>query len=148
MIGPVPLTMQTFAVGLVGAWLGMRKGFWAVLSYLALGLAGLPIFATPLCGPAALLGATGGYLVCFPLAAAITGFLAEKGWCGKRVFASIFSQLASNMFVLFFGTFWLAASLGIEKAFVVGFAPFVIGAFLKSILAAAVLFAGSLYAGR
>lgn len=143
-IGPVPLTMQTFAVAVVGAWLGARNGFLAVMSYLALGFSGAPVFATPLCGPAAFFGPTAGYLVCFPLAAAMTGFLAEKGWGGKHVFASFISQYASNMFVLFFGTFWLAASLGIEKAFMVGFTPFVIGALLKSILGAAVLFAFSL----
>ena len=55
-IGPVPLTMQTFAVAVVGAWLGTRQGVAAVIAYLALGFAGLPVFATPLCGPAALMG--------------------------------------------------------------------------------------------
>ena len=50
-IGPVPLTMQTFAVAVVGAWLGTRQGVAAVIAYLALGFAGLPVFATPLCGP-------------------------------------------------------------------------------------------------
>ena len=60
-IGPVPLTMQTFAVAVVGAWLGTRQGVAAVVAYLALGFAGLPVFATPLCGPAALMGPTAGY---------------------------------------------------------------------------------------
>ena len=66
-IGPVPLTMQTFAVAVVGAWLGTRQGVAAVIAYLALGFAGLPVFATPLCGPAALMGPTAGYLVSFPM---------------------------------------------------------------------------------
>ena len=79
-IGPVPLTMQTFAVAVVGAWLGTRQGVAAVVAYLALGFAGLPVFATPLCGPAALMGPTAGYLVSFPMAAAISGLLAERGW--------------------------------------------------------------------
>ena len=61
-IGPVPLTMQTFAVAVVGAWLGTRQGVAAVVAYLALGFAGLPVFATPLCGPAALMGPTAGWL--------------------------------------------------------------------------------------
>ena len=77
-IGPVPLTMQTFAVAVVGAWLGTRQGVAAVIAYLALGFAGLPVFATPLCGPAALMGPTAGYLVSFPMAAAISGLLAER----------------------------------------------------------------------
>lgn len=50
--------MQTFAVAVVGAWLGTRQGVAAVVAYLALGFAGLPVFATPLCGPAALMGPT------------------------------------------------------------------------------------------
>lgn len=79
-IGPVPLTMQTFAVAVVGAWLGTRQGVAAVVAYLALGFAGLPVFATPLCGPAALMGPTAGYLVSFPMAAAISGAVAERGW--------------------------------------------------------------------
>ena len=94
-IGPVPLTMQTFAVAVVGAWLGTRQGVAAVIAYLALGFAGLPVFATPLCGPAALMGPTAGYLVSFPMAAAISGLLAERGWAGKRVFASFISQYAA-----------------------------------------------------
>lgn len=143
-IGPVPLTMQTFAVALVGAWLGTRQGVAAVTVYLALGFAGLPVFATPLCGPAALMGPTAGYLVSFPLAAAISGFLAEKGWTGKKVFASFINQYASNIFIVFFGALWLSASIGVEKAVTVGFLPFVIGALLKAVLGTAVLYAKEL----
>ena len=119
-IGPVPLTMQTFAVAVVGAWLGTRQGVAAVVAYLALGFAGLPVFATPLCGPAALMGPTAGYLVSFPMAAAISGLLAERGWTGKRIFASFINQYASNIFIVFFGTIWLSATLGVEKAVMVG----------------------------
>ena len=119
-IGPVPLTMQTFAVAVVGAWLGTRQGVAAVIAYLALGFAGLPVFATPLCGPAALMGPTAGYLVSFPMAAAISGLLAERGWTGKRVFASFISQYAANIFIVAFGALWLSASIGVEKAVLVG----------------------------
>ena len=143
-IGPVPLTMQTFAVAVVGAWLGTRQGVAAVIAYLALGFAGLPVFATPLCGPAALMGPTAGYLVSFPMAAAISGLLAERGWTGKRVFASFISQYAANIFIVAFGALWLSASIGVEKAVLVGFVPFVIGALLKAILGTAVLYAKEL----
>lgn len=143
-IGPVPLTMQTFAVAVVGAWLGTRQGVAAVVAYLALGFAGLPVFATPLCGPAALMGPTAGYLVSFPMAAAISGLLAERGWTGKSIFASFINQYASNIFIVFFGTIWLSATLGVEKAVMVGFVPFVIGALLKAILGTAVLYAKAL----
>ena len=115
-----------------------------LIAYLALGFAGLPVFATPLCGPAALMGPTAGYLVSFPMAAAISGLLAERGWTGKRIFASFINQYASNIFIVFFGTIWLSATLGVEKAVMVGFVPFVIGALLKAILGTAVLYAKAL----
>ena len=130
-IGPVPLTMQTFGVALIGEVLGARLGFSAVLSYLLLGFAGLPVFATPLCGPAAL-----------------AGFLAQRGFTGKRFIASFFAQSAVNILIVAGGALWLSFTIGAEKAIAVGFLPFVIGAFLKSVLGAAVLYAGTLFSKR
>ena len=77
-------------------------------------------------------------------AAAISGLLAERGWTGKRVFASFISQYAANIFIVAFGALWLSASIGVEKAVLVGFVPFVIGALLKAILGTAVLYAKEL----
>lgn len=147
-IGPVPLTMQTFGVALIGAVLGARLGFSAVLSYLLLGFAGLPVFATPLCGPAVFFGPTAGYLVVFPFAAALAGFLAQRGFTGKRFIASFFAQSAVNILIVAGGALWLSFTIGAEKAIAVGFLPFVIGAFLKSVLGAAVLYAGTLFSKR
>jgi biotin transport system substrate-specific component len=76
--GLVPITLQTFAVLLAGAVLGARRGFFAVLLYVAAGAAGLPVFAGGASGLAVLAGPTGGYLVGFPLAAALCGFLVER----------------------------------------------------------------------
>ena len=143
-IGPVPLTMQTFAVALIGAVLGSRQGAMAVTAFLALGLAGLPVFATPLCGPAAFFGPTAGYLVIFPFAAALAGFFASKGWTGSHAFKAFLGQFIVNLLIIGFGTLWLCFTLGAEKAWLVGFVPFIAGAFLKSVLGAAVLFSGSL----
>ena len=70
--------------------------------------------------------------------------LAERGWTGKRVFASFISQYAANIFIVAFGALWLSASIGVEKAVLVGFVPFVIGALLKAILGTAVLYAKEL----
>lgn len=78
------------------------------------------------------------------MAAAISGLLAERGWAGKRVFASFISQYAANIFIVAFGALWLSASIGVEKAVLVGFVPFVIGALLKAILGTAVLYAKEL----
>jgi len=76
--GLVPITLQTFAVLLSGAVLGMRRGFLAVLLYVAAGAAGLPIFSGGASGLAVLQGPTAGYLIGFPLAAALCGFIVER----------------------------------------------------------------------
>lgn len=138
-IGPVPLTMQTCAIGLIGAVLGMRKGFLTVLAFVIAGLAGLPIFATPLSGPAALLGPTGGYLIAFPFGALIAGYLAEKGWKDGKIFRSFIAQFLSNISIVVFGGLWLMLMTGTEKAFAVGLLPFFAPAVMKAVIASLLL---------
>ena len=75
---PVPITLQTFGVLLSGAVLGMRRGFLAVLLYLVVGAAGLPIFSGGASGLAVFSGPSVGYLVGFPLAAGLCGFIVER----------------------------------------------------------------------
>jgi biotin transport system substrate-specific component len=77
-VNGVPITLQMFGIFLAGAVLGARRGFLAVLLYLAVGAAGLPIFAGGTSGVAPFSGVTGGYLIAFPFAAAITGFVVER----------------------------------------------------------------------
>jgi biotin transport system substrate-specific component len=76
--GLVPITLQTFAVLLSGAVLGAKRGCLAVLLYLALGAAGLPVFSGGAAGLAVFAGPSMGYLVGFPLAAALCGFIVER----------------------------------------------------------------------
>lgn len=76
--GPVPITLQTFGVLLTGAVLGARRGFLAVLLYLAVGAAGLPVFADGRSGLGVFAGPSVGYLVGFPLAAALCGLLVSR----------------------------------------------------------------------
>jgi len=76
--GLVPITLQTFAVLLAGAVLGARRGFLAVLLYVVVGAAGLPVFSGGAAGLAVLTGPTAGYIVGFPLAAGLCGFLVER----------------------------------------------------------------------
>lgn len=76
--GPVPITLQTFGVLLTGAVLGARRGLLAVLLYLAVGAAGLPVFSGGAGGLAVFAGPTAGYLIGFPLAAMLCGFLVER----------------------------------------------------------------------
>jgi biotin transport system substrate-specific component len=77
-LGIVDITLQTFAVMLSGAVLGARRGFLAALLYVAVGCAGLPVFSQGGAGLATLAGPSGGYLVAFPLAAGLTGFVVER----------------------------------------------------------------------
>ena len=76
---PVPFTGQTFAVLMIGALLGARRGSLAVLAYLIEGAAGLPVFSRGGGGLPVLLGPTGGYLAGFVSAAFVTGSLAQEG---------------------------------------------------------------------
>ena len=75
---PVPYTLQTLMVLLAGAFLGPRNGFLSQAAYLGAGILGAPVFAGGAAGFACLLGPTGGYLLAFPLAAALVGFIIRK----------------------------------------------------------------------
>lgn len=100
---PVPVTGQVFCVLLAGAALGPRLGFVSMVEYLAAGAAGLPVFAYG-GGMAALLGPTGGYLIGFPLAAAVVGALAWRG-VGWKVFVGCICGVA---IIHVFGAGWYA----------------------------------------
>lgn len=76
--GPVPITLQTFGVLLAGAVLGSKRGFLAVSLYLVVGLAGLPVFSGGGAGPGVFAGPSVGYLIGFPLAAFLCGFIVER----------------------------------------------------------------------
>ena len=78
LAGPVPITLQTFGVLLTGAVLGWRRGGLAVLLYLAVGAAGLPVFADGRSGFGVFAGPSAGYLIGFPLAAMLCGFIVER----------------------------------------------------------------------
>ena len=93
---PVPITLQTFAVLLSGAVLGMRRGFLAVLLYVVAGAAGLPIFSGGAAGLAVLTGPSAGYLIGFPLAAGLCGFIVER--LPRRSLASVPAIFAAGLF--------------------------------------------------
>ncbi|ESX10962.1 biotin biosynthesis protein BioY [Mesorhizobium sp. LSJC265A00] len=82
---PVPVTMQTFAVTLVGALYGWRLGAMTIIAWLAEGAVGFPVLSGGAAGASYFVGATGGYLFAFPLVGALVGWLAERGWNGNRV---------------------------------------------------------------
>ena len=135
-IGPVPLTMQTLAVLMIGAAYGARLGAATMLLYLAEGMAGLPVFAGPsLFGLGHVLGPTGGYLMSYPIAAGLVGFLAERGF-DRSIPRMLAATLLGSGVILVLGVLWLSLFLGIEKAVAVGLMPFIIGDVIKATLAA------------
>ena len=137
---PVPMTMQTLAVTLVGALYGWRLGLATVLAWLGEAALGLPVLANGAGGLAPFFGPTAGYLASFPIAAAFVGFVAERGWTARgRLLSSVTVMLLANLFILIFGTLVLGAILrmNLSSAYAAGFAPFIVGGILKSALATA-----------
>ncbi|WP_414473087.1 biotin transporter BioY [Microvirga sp. M2] len=134
---PVPMTMQTFAVLLVGFLYGSRLGAAAVALYLAEGALGLPVF-TAGGGAAQFAGPTGGYLAGFLVAAALAGRFAEAGWSRSVPLTSI-GMLLGSAVITAFGFAWLSVLFGPQKAFMAGVAPFLAGDAVKAALAACLL---------
>ena len=137
---PVPMTMQTFAVLVIGMAFGWKLGGLTILAYLAEGALGLPVFAgTPAkgIGLAYMAGPTGGYLVGFVISAMTVGYMAEKGF-DRSVVSTLLAMLFGTAIIFAFGFVWLANLIGMEKAFQFGVLPFMWGAVVKIALAAAV----------
>jgi biotin transport system substrate-specific component len=139
---PVPITMQTFAVLVIGMAYGARLGGATVLFYLAQGAAGLPVFAgTPEkgLGLAYMAGPTGGYLLGFLVAAFVVGWLAERGW-DRSVIRTLAAMVLGTAIIFAPGVLWLGTLIGWDKPVLdFGLYPFLPGAVFKIGLAAAVL---------
>ncbi len=146
----VPVTMQTFAVLLLGALYGPKLGAITMLAYLAQGLMGLPVFAygfsawtpSPAAGVPVILGPTAGYLWSFPLAAGLVGWLANRGW-DRQVQSAVPAMLLGNLVILSFGFGWLAiasyllsGSLNVGALVLAAVVPFLPGDLFKLMLAA------------
>ena len=137
---PVPVTGQTFAVLLTGAALGANRGASGQLLYVAMGLVGLPFYADGAHGVDVVWGATGGYLIAFPISAWVCGRLAEKRY-DRTPQTALPAFLAGSLIVFAIGVPWLAVSADISlwKAIDLGFVPFIPGGILKAALAAGLL---------
>jgi biotin transport system substrate-specific component len=141
---PVPFTLQPMIVLLGGAALGSRLGMTSQVLYLILGIAGLGVFAaSPVLpqGFARLLGPTGGYLMSYPLAAFVTGYLAERGF-DRRYLTSVVAMGAGLAIIFTCGVAWMAFGaphLGLSTAIRVGLVPFIPADIVKIFLAATVL---------
>jgi biotin transport system substrate-specific component len=139
----VPIVLTPFAVMLVGAALGSRLGFMSQVLYLAAGAAGLPVFAPSIVlppGAGRLIGPTGGYLLAYPVAAFVTGWLAERGW-DRRYFTSLLSMLAGLSIIFIGGVSWLSLMPGqsLSSAIAGGFLAHIGLDLVKAAVAAKVL---------
>jgi biotin transport system substrate-specific component len=137
---PVPITGQTFAVLLVGAAYGSALGAASLSLYMLLGIAGVPWYSEQKHGWEVFSGATGGYIVGFVVAAAVTGYLSERGW-DKRFSSSVAAMLTGSVVIYLCGALWLHHDLHLNwnTTLVDGVYPFVPGDLVKLYLAAAAL---------
>ena len=124
---PVPITGQTFAVLLSGAVLGWRRAFLSQVAYLAEGVAGLPVFADFSGSALHLVGPSGGFLLCFPIAAALVGFMVEHG-AARSAWKLAGALLAADVLILLAGSWWLHCLFRVSftQAWRLGFYPFLI----------------------
>jgi biotin transport system substrate-specific component len=138
---PVPFTIQPMIVLVGAAALGSRLGALSQIFYLMLGLAGLPVFAfSPELpqGFLRLLGPTGGYLLAYPIAAFVTGLLAERG-LDRRYLSSIVAMSVGLSIIFAGGVLWIARLAGLETALATGLYPFIAVDVIKVVAAGLVL---------
>lgn len=142
---PVPLTLQPMIVLVGSAALGARLGASSQVLYLLLGIAGLPVFAaSPILpqGFGRLLGPTGGYLLAYPVAAFVTGYLAERGF-DRRYLTSLLAMFAGLITLFAGGVTWLAffavTPVGLSAALATGLYPFIVPDIINVCVASGVL---------
>jgi biotin transport system substrate-specific component len=139
---PVPITAQTLAVLLVGSVLGATRGAISLIFYFSMGAVGLPVFSA---ATSLSFGPTFGYLIGFIAAAALVGYLSQRGW-HRSVAGVLSSFVIANSAIYLFGLPWLAFALGsfgaandFPSVAAAGLAPFILGDVIKMIVAAALL---------
>lgn len=142
---PVPITGQTLGVMLVGATLGALRGALSMGLYFVMGVAGLPVFSDAESGWQAIASPSGGYIVGFILAAAITGLLAQRAW-DRRPLLGFLAFGLGTLSTFAVGLPWLAISLGqlglpndLGTVLMQGFVPFIAGGIVKSAVGAGLI---------
>ena len=134
---PVPMTMQTFIVFIIGMAYGWRLAFFTLVAYLVEGALGLPVFAKG-GGILYLMGPTAGYLYGMVIAAGIIGFFAEFGY-NESYFKSLISLLVGTVIIFIFGVGYLGSVIGYDKALAGGLYPFIPSEFFKIGLAVIII---------
>lgn len=135
---PVPQSLQTLAVVVVGGALGLRLGTAALVAYLAAGGAGLPVFAGGASGPDSLMGPTAGYLAGFLAGAALMGWAADGGRL-VRFGPAVGAAVVAHLVILLAGWAWLARDIGAGAAWGGGVSPFLWGGVVKAVVGAGLL---------
>lgn len=139
---PVPMTMQTTVVFMIGMAYGWRLGGLTIMLYLFEGAMGLPVFSgTPEkgLGLVYMMGTTGGYLLGFFFAAVLLGWLAEKGW-DRNYISTAVAMILGNAVIYSFGLLWLGSVVGWDKPLLEwGMLPFLMGDAVKLALASLLL---------
>jgi biotin transport system substrate-specific component len=135
---PVPMTMQTLVILILGAAFGAPLAGATVALYLIEGLIGLPVFAGASAGLVYVGGPTGGYLIGFLVAAIIVGLFAERGW-DRSPLRLLATMTIGHVIIFAFGFARLAMLIGAEKAWAVGVAHFFAATIVKTLLAVALI---------
>lgn len=132
-VGPIPITLATFAVYLTGAILGARRGVVAVIVYILLGAVGLPVFSNFSGGFGALLGPTGGYLIGYIPLVLITGVFADMNFKKNRALMAVTGMILATAALYAFGTAWYMILTGndLAKSLTLCALPFIPGDGIK-----------------
>lgn len=137
-VGPIPITLATFAIYLAGAILGGKRGMIAVIVYIMLGAVGLPVFSNFNGGFTALLGPTGGYIIGYIPLVLLTGIFSDMN--SKKHWTMIIGMLLGTVALYTFGTAWFMimteSSLG--RALALCALPFIPGDALKIVCVSAI----------
>lgn len=138
---PVPFTLQSLAILLIGAFLGRKLGALAIIQYLFLGAIGLPLFANGSSGMIAFLSPSAGYLYGAVFSAYLAGFAAEKGY-DRHFILGLITFACAHLLIFVFGVLYLAGYLHISliEAIKLGYLPFAGFDALKFIIATSVMF--------
>ena len=132
-IQPIPITFQTVGIMLIGLCYTRARAVKTVLSYLTLGLIGIPVFANFCSGPAVLLGPKGGYLIGFLLAVTAMSYARERIF--KETWLTMLCNCALGHAAIYLcGVSWLSFFVGAAQAVQLGFVPFILPGCIKAII--------------
>lgn len=134
---PVPITGQTLGVTLIALLWGRKRAMATILSYLALGALGLPIFAMGKSGLT--IGPTSGYLIGMTIATYWMGTLSDRGWT-RIWWQSYVTAFSGSLIVFIFGVIGLSLFVPTQSLWITGVLPFLPGDFLKTLIASLIAF--------